>query len=95
MFVQDLFKTSIQLKEDSPTPVLGAPPSEGSPAPTLGTPPGKGGLASTSEADPVTLVGSIGEARDGNNIRYRATRLRHRLIETDFQVPLAQNDTGQ
>jgi hypothetical protein len=52
VFTQDLFKPSIWLEEDGPTPMPGIPPGECSPTPTPGTLPGKGGVPSASEVDP-------------------------------------------
>jgi hypothetical protein len=47
VFAQDIFKPSIRLEEDGPTPTLGTLPGEGSPTPTSGTLPGEGSMIPT------------------------------------------------
>jgi hypothetical protein len=62
--MQDLFKMSICLEEDSPAPAEGAPPSEGHPAAKLETPPGIGDPAPTLKAKSGTPPKAIGYARE-------------------------------
>jgi hypothetical protein len=59
VFTQNLFKPSIQLKEDIPVPAPGTSLGKDSPVPALETPPGKDGPAPTSEVNPGAPDGPI------------------------------------
>jgi hypothetical protein len=60
VFMQNLFKPSIQLKEDIPIPMPGISPGEDSPVPVLGTPQGKDGPIPISKANPGASTGPTG-----------------------------------
>jgi hypothetical protein len=62
--MQDLFKSSIRLEEDSLASTLGALMDEDGLASVPGTSPDKGGLAPTLEANPGTPARLVGHARE-------------------------------
>jgi ribonuclease HI len=60
VFMQDLFKPTIQLQRDIPALPPGASLGENSPVPMRGIPSGKGGMTPASKADLGTLARPVG-----------------------------------
>jgi hypothetical protein len=64
VFTHDLFKPFIWLAEDVLALMPRTSPGEDSLEPVLETPSGKGGAALTSEANPGTLAGQVGQDQE-------------------------------
>jgi hypothetical protein len=64
VFMQDLFKPSIRLKEHIPAPTPGFSPGEDSLTPMSGTLPDKDGATPISKAGPRNSIGPIGQAQE-------------------------------
>jgi hypothetical protein len=88
VFVQDLFKPSIRIGEDTLTRLPGGSPNESSSTPMPGTPPGESNIALIPEASLEASAGPI--APNPGPAGEVATVVRPPSLEADWQKPIAE-----